>query len=375
MQWLLDTNFFQAMQAALASGGMPNAEQQAEYEARDRSDSGVLTVAGDKAQIEITGVLTQKPDLFARWFGGGNTTYAQITAALADAEQDPTVTEITLAIDSPGGSISGLFDTLAALENVTKPMRAVAHNVCASAAYAIASQADSIIAANRASRVGSIGVAATFFVSDNKVSVTSTEAPLKVPDVRTVEGQAAVRDELDALHEVFVDAVAKGRKIEAATVNADFGRGATVLAEEAERRGMIDGVRGVVSEGVASGGEQKTEAEEMDIKTLRESHPEVYAEVFDLGATAERDRVEAHLVMGEASGDLKTAHTAIADGSVMTEKLRSQYLAAGLNRRDIEARQADDPEVAAGDGAAAPIGEADGEKVAAVVAEALGLED
>lgn len=77
----------------------------------------------------------------------------------------------------------------------------------------------------------------------------------------------------------------------------------------------------------------------LDMKTLRASHPELCAEIESAAVAQERDRVGAHLTMGEASGDMKTALGAVRDGSPMTQTLQAQYLMAGMNRSDRLARQ------------------------------------
>lgn len=92
----------------------------------------------------------------------------------------------------------------------------------------------------------------------------------------------------------------------------------------------------------------KTEVVRMDRTELQAKHPELYTEIYGLGVAAERDRASAHIVMGEASGDTKTALAAIQDGSEMTATLQAKYMAAGMNRSDIEARAADDAEAADG---------------------------
>ncbi len=90
----------------------------------------------------------------------------------------------------------------------------------------------------------------------------------------------------------------------------------------------------------------------MDLETLKAEHPKLYAAILqtgiDTGITRERDRVAAHLTMGTQSGDMKTAMTAIEDGSEMTQKLQATYMAASMNRSDVDARNADDSD--AGDG-------------------------
>ena len=231
--WLLLAAIREAFENAEKSGAVPTAQQQLDYEARVASGSSgdlprLLTIAGNNAEIVIQGAITNRPSLLAFMFGGGNTTYADITAALAVAEQDPEVDNITLAIDSPG--------------KTKKPVKAVVSNVAASAAYALASQADEIVATNRAARFGSIGIVVRGSIDENEIAIASSEAPKKAPDLSTEEGKAVVREELDALHEIFVDTIAEGRSTTVEEINANFGQGATLLAGEALKRGMIDAV-------------------------------------------------------------------------------------------------------------------------------------
>jgi hypothetical protein len=106
---------------------------------------------------------------------------------------------------------------------------------------------------------------------------------------------------------------------------------------------------------VEAGGADKEN--HMDLKTLKASHPDLVEALHNEGASSERDRVNAHLTMGEASGDLKTAFAAIKSGDGMTATLQATYLAAGMNRRDQNNRTADDQavtEATAGAAGAAP---------------------
>ncbi len=383
--WLLEASVRQAIEQAQKSGFMPTVEQHATFEAArvgmaGGSNSRILTVAGSSAEVAVNGVITKAPSFLAMLFGGGNTTYPEIISALAEADSDPEIKEITLAIDSPGGHFDGLFDTLAAIQSTSKPIKALVSNVGASAAYAIASQADEIVAANKATRVGSVGVVATFGADDGTISITSTNAPKKRPDVTTEEGKAMVREELDAMHEIFVDAIAEGRSTRADTVNADFGQGATLLAGEALKRGMIDAVADSPLKAVkntktttASGG-YKPEIGSMDLKTLKAQHPDVHAAAVQEGTDQERDRVTAHLIMGEKSGAMETASAAIKDGQGMTATLQATYLTAGMNRSDVATRQDDDAGANAGDNATVTDDQGDsGDAVASMVEGRLGL--
>jgi hypothetical protein len=79
----------------------------------------------------------------------------------------------------------------------------------------------------------------------------------------------------------------------------------------------------------------------MDLIELKAKHPTLCAQLVAEGETAERDRVSAHLTMGSASGDMKTAMTAIEDGSAMTALISAKYMAAGMKRQDTVAREED----------------------------------
>jgi len=322
------------------------------------------------------------------FFGGGNTTYENILSGLALAASDDSVDQVTLNIDSPGGQVDGMFDVMAALESFPKPVTARAKNAN-SAAFGIAAMAQTIEATGPASTFGSIGVAASIYVSDRVVDITSTEAPDKRPDASTEEGKAVIRRHLDAIHDLFVDGIARGRGVSTAKVNKDFGRGAVLLAGEAQRLGMINSIAGEAQPRrpagtrAANDGNPKTnEKVVMSLEELKAQHPnlcsQLVAEGRAEGTTAERQRVNAHLTMGQSSGDLDTAYAAIEGGLGMTVDLQAKYMSAGMNRASVAARQTE-PEAAAAVVAGAeapPEPTADSEhedKVAAEVERLMGV--
>lgn len=240
--WLLDQQTFLTLQRAEREAG-PTAEQRAQFIAQNHVAEGRtpknMQIAGSAAEIRIEGILTKRADLLAYLFGGGNTTYASIREGLAIARTDPTIKSVTFLVDSPGGSVDGLFETLDTIKAFPKSIRVRAANAL-SAAYAIAAVAGKIDATHAAASFGSVGVAASFFVSDNLVEIANTDSPKKRPDVRTDGGKAMVREYLDSIHELFVSAIATGRGVPATKVVSDFGEGGVLLAAEAKRRKMID---------------------------------------------------------------------------------------------------------------------------------------
>lgn len=234
--WLLAHDALAELEAA--SRATPSAEHLASFEAR--AAGSLLTVDAGVGEITVNGILTERPSLFAM-LAGGNTTYRSIREAVAEAEANPAVREIVLSINSPGGSVDSLFPTLDALEAAKKPMRARV-SLAASAAYAIAAVAGPIEANGLAASVGSVGVVATMHVDPDVVSVTSSNAPNKRPDVRTEAGRAVVREELDEIESLFVEYIARGRGVTPDTVRKSFGRGSVMLARKGKEMGMLDSI-------------------------------------------------------------------------------------------------------------------------------------
>jgi len=365
-----------------AAGIRPTAEQQAEFFTFQKTlvaDRGegprALTVAGDQAEISVRGLLTQAPMGFMAWLMGfENTTYGDIIAALAAADADPDVKAIILATDSPGGEWDGMFEALNAINRTVKPVTARVDALGASAAFAVVSQADSITAANLGVRVGSIGVAIDTIIYDGgpviDVSIASTPAPKKRPDLLTPEGKAIAREELDELHALFVNTIAAGRTaatgeaFDAERINQTFGQGATVLAADALTRGMLDSIadngakRAAVStanKNTAPKGGEKKETRTMDKATLQAEHPAVYAAVLaeghaagvTEGAEGEKKRASAHLKRGTAVGAMDVATKAIEAGTAfMDDEVQAEYLNASAKKTDVAAAAADDGTVA-----------------------------
>jgi ClpP class serine protease len=374
--WLLKQEVAEELRRVWKRDDPSTATQRAEFLQKREAEAAageprIMQRAGDTMDIAIEGVLTEKPDFWAWLLGGGNTTYRDIRSALAIAAQDPTVKRVNMNMASPGGQVSGLFETLGDIEAFQKPIT-VRASMADSAAYAIAAVAGRIEPTNAAAEFGSIGVAVTYLHVEELIDITSTEAPNKRPNPSTDEGKAVIREHLDAIHDLFVDAIARGRsrttgeKITKANVNETFGRGGVLLAGDAKKRKMIDKAPPAATRGAraeenitpdAAGEPEQTATsgygeedmaettpakKPLDLKTLRAEHPEVYEAAVTEGVTQERKRVMAHLKLAAATGATKVAHDAIASGaSTMDEEVHADYLAAGMNRRDSDARQDD----------------------------------
>lgn len=356
--WFLALETLKMISALFQRDIQTTAEQQVAFEAyySDEGDypgSRIMTKVGNVAQINISGVLTRQPSWMLRYFGGGNTTYSDVIAAVAEAERDSKIEKVYFNINSPGGATDGLVEAMDAIKALTKESIAMVEGGASSAAYGIASQAGSIIAANRASVVGSIGVVAEMIVNPDSVVITSSNAPDKRPDLTTEDGKAVVRGWLDQMENIFITDIAEGRGITAQKVISDYGKGGIFVAQEALNRGMIDGIgdaaaaEKIEASSVLNTSSSQESKKTMDLNELKAKHPEVFKAAFDEGVAQERDRVTAHAIMAEASGDVATAMKAIKEGTAMTAVMQATYQAAGMRKNDVNARQADDATVAA----------------------------
>jgi ClpP class serine protease len=396
--WLLRRDVAAGFERFLALGIKPTDAQLAKFldtrrrvvavagevEAARVSTPSCLTIAGDVAEICVGGVLTPQPDFWAWLFYGANTSYAEIRESLGIAATDPAVKRVQFSVDSPGGQVAGLFECLGAIEAFEpSKKRSVKAALAASAAYSIAAVAGPIEATSIAAEFGSIGVAQTFvrYADVKIIDITSTEAPDKRPDPETPEGQAVIRRELDAIHEIFVDAIARGRtsagrETTTKEVNAEFGRGAVFLAREAYARGMIDKTPPRAARAKRAESEDHeappapspaAAAEEeipMNLEKLKAEHPELYRSIVEgaraegetAGAEKERKRVTAHLTLGKKCGAMDFAIKCISEGkSSLDEDVNAEYIGAAATRREQNDRQSESDEAGAATKGAKPV--------------------
>jgi len=160
-------------------------------------------------------------------------------------EADDDVQHIVLAIDSPGGSVTGISDFTKLVKSSTKLTTAFVVGQALSAAYWIATGTDRIVSVDTG-LVGSIGVVLTHTQQVNgeqKREFISSQSPLKRADANTKEGRASLQQIADDLGDVFVSSVAENRDVDKKTVIDNYGKGAAVVAGRALEAGMIDEIQ------------------------------------------------------------------------------------------------------------------------------------
>ncbi len=356
--WAMEPGALSGLMASLTNGDWKAAGmlEQEDDDAQPYSidENGTMT-------IQITGTLMASVPLIFQLFGINATGYDEIRAAVAVARTDPKVKAVTLMIDSPGGSTSGIHavaDDLSDL-NDEKPVTARVSGMAASAAYWIASQASKIYA-ERGSMIGSIGTYAV--VRDSSVAAANagikvnviSSADLKgagVPGAPVTDAQLAdVRRMITAITENFVADVAIGRGKSTADI-LPSATGQLWMAPQAIARGLID------EEQTDEPPQQETT--DMDAFALIEKHPAHAAMIAKMAKDGVKvEAMEAAITNADALAALANAkaETAKAQADLVTAKADAEALKVKLadaeKVRDQHAKQLTDLKAIAKGGAA-----------------------
>lgn len=195
---------------------------------------------------------------------------------------NPSVKAIVLHINSPGGTLSGVneFSNQVYEARGRKPVIAYIGSTGASAAYWIASAADRIVV-DATAQVGGLGIVLTTYKpSAGRIEIINTASPKKRLDPSSDAGRMELQKRVDAIADVFVEAVARNRGIEPESVVSDYGQGgiligqAAVDAGAADELGSLEGVIEAVSSGTYTPGErhQGHQAATDDFMALVDAH-------------------------------------------------------------------------------------------------------
>lgn len=302
--WLVKQEWLDTL--VLELGQLP---AEAWYSERDSKPSvvGIDVDAKDVARIAVHGPITKRPMRIGweDWTVGAE----DVASAFKNALSLPSVRAIVLDIDSPGGTVDGtaeLADVVLSGRGV-KPIIAVANGLMASAAYWIGSAADKIVAGNT-TEVGSIGVAlAHFDISEfyKKFGITKTyitagkyKRLTGENEPLSAEGKAYLQEFVDDIYELFVAAVSKHRGVSKADV-LRMADGKTFIGRKALDIGLVDIIGGVkaVEKAIEERGKIK-----MDLNTIKEQHPELYAEIVNIGVAQNEQATAENVRAARAEG-------------------------------------------------------------------------
>jgi ClpP class serine protease len=219
----------------------------------ERVVPNALSVAGSTATIPIQGVIGKNLSPLEMACGGADVEAVQ--SAFDRANADPAISAIHLAIDSPGGTVTGVPELARHIyETKIKPVIAKSDSIIGSAAYYIAAAADEIEVTPTAT-VGSIGVVAQIRETIDPKSADgrsrlrvfrSGEDKMAGSDAPLTEKQAQhIQARAHYLGQMFRDFVSTARP----AVKADSMTGLAYFGADAVARGLADRVVSSISAG------------------------------------------------------------------------------------------------------------------------------
>lgn len=253
-RWAMEKDRLEAFIQQLAK--MPDSSASSIYQIAISPRKQNLQVVNGVANIVISGVLLKTvPDWLKLW-GYNATGYDDIKQQVESAAANTSVNAIHLQISSPGGTISGLDEAAGAIYQAreNKQVTATIEDLGASAAYWLASQAETI-EANKTAEVGSIGVYSAYTdwtgfdeaMGIKVIVIRSGEHKGMGVDGITENQIAAVQEIIDAMADDFISAVARGRNMDKAGVG-QLADGRLWIARTAQQLGLIDTITNAQSQ-------------------------------------------------------------------------------------------------------------------------------
>lgn len=178
----------------------------------------------------------------------------EIIQEITQAEADGNVKGIIFYVDSGGGHVDGTHELGQAIAKAKKPTTAAVSGYCASAAYWVTSQCDTVYATSPQAFVGSIGTLLVHMdqslylqgmgVKITHITATKSTEKVVAPTTEPLseEDRAKIVAMLDPINEDFIATVKSGRGDKLKDDPAIFSA-AIFNAKEAKRLGLIDGIK------------------------------------------------------------------------------------------------------------------------------------
>ncbi len=246
--WLIEPTYLWEMRDTVIKLASNVPLQRNEDPSDDLDDDELeLEVPGFK-EIAINGVLSNNPSLVEQLLGACdvNKVYSQIQ----EAGDDPTIDKILLCFNSPGGETSMIEELGQLISEVSQKKLVIAYvqGVCASAAYWLCSQANSVVTIKSA-RLGSIGVYSLLIDQSEKMekegvkvnAIISKKSPMKLAGAPfkplTDEERAMFQEQVEKTDSKFREAVLSKRDIKSEHMD-----GRVFDGTEAVQFGYADGI-------------------------------------------------------------------------------------------------------------------------------------
>lgn len=382
--------------------GRPLANEQQDYSVEP----------GGVAVLRLRGVMAPKANLFMQVSGGISTQKA--TRQLEGAAADTRVKSIVLAIDSPGGSVLGTPEMAQAVRELAESKPIVTHSdgALSSAAYWAGSAANAVYLSGPTVEAGSIGVVmdraynpgssvkSESIVAGRYKRLAQHDAPL------SDEARAVVQADVDYVYTLFVDAVAQHRGVTPNQVLEHMADGRVFRGQQAIDAGLVDGVStldalvesmatdpakystrrkavfamaALTSAGAGAAPKDEPPPREKEKgmppedhqakanpvltrASFEQDHPALFAqmraEFLTLGATQERERIQAVLAVGDGlpgheallSGLAYDGKTTAAEAGLAVLAAEKQARAAAAAAHKADAPPAAKPSAPAAEG-------------------------
>jgi signal peptide peptidase SppA len=250
------------------------------------------------AIVPVDGVIGKKMNLFSQISGGCSTDVLQKN--VSEALADPSVKGIILAIDSPGGTVTGTSEAARFIREARgkKPIYTWSDGCMCSGAAWIGTAADGVYISSGTVTTGSIGVLAKHI----DTSGAEEKAGLKTTEITagrykriagqygplSDEGRADMQSRVDAVYSEFVNDVAANRGCTAEEVLVHMADGREFVGRQAIEAGLVDGIATLgeviamihqtkAPAGVARAANQKGKI--MTLEQLRNGHPDLVAAI------------------------------------------------------------------------------------------------
>ncbi|HDS4354372.1 S49 family peptidase [Enterobacter roggenkampii] len=310
------------------------------WDKESRSASKSYRVERGIAILPVTGTLVHK-------FGymqpvSGMTGYDGIAARLQQAVSDPAVKGILLDIDSPGGEVSGAFDTadLIVRAREQKPVWCLASDMACSAGYLLASACTRRLI-TQTGGVGSIGVVVAHRSVEKALELAGVDVTLIYAGSHKVDGNpfeqlpSDVRDEIqasiDSTRDQFAQKVADYTGLKKAQVLAT--EAAVYTGQEAIKAGLADQIVNYADAIQAMADALNTTKPELSMTTTTAKTEEQVVtltteQISAQAASNELARVMSIIGCDEAKGREQQAHALAAIPSMTLDQAKAVLAAA-----------------------------------------------
>jgi ClpP class serine protease len=210
------------------------------FNGAENTTSNRVSIQQNVAVISITGSIVRYGNMFTDVSGAVST--ESIKADLEKVLANQSITKIILSFDTGGGMVNGVSDLSDLIYANREKIVAHVKGMACSAGYWLASACSAIHCENT-SILGNIGAIMGVYKKDeNLVQFVSSQSPNKAPDVESKEGEKEYQNRVDAVAEVFIEAVSHHLDISNQDVVSRFGAGSVFVGQKAVDIGLANSV-------------------------------------------------------------------------------------------------------------------------------------